>query len=522
MEDNTFMSIIGIGCIILFSLIILILCYIISNAETNKSILGFGLSNRSFSTFQATCALISTWVCGGYFFGTRENIVSSDKGFIWTQLPWAYAISFILDSILFCELLYETDAITVFDPIFRKFGSIFGTIISIPSLFVDLLWTAISFSILKNYLSILLGFQFSGMTILVGVCVAVIAIMYGMTSQKSIGFICFLVMFILSLVITISYSSKTSLATIRDNQEEWLGTFEIQNIGEWLDQLICMILGGSCLSTFYQHFLSCRSFKEGYATILLSCFGILFFGILACILAIILSTRNWSSVEGVGTLNGKEGVIFCYSIEALDLAAYFKPLYILFIVALSFGALFGSIFSFSTVIAVNIYKEFFKKQVNDTEVLMVWKIGIVCSTIIALILSFFIESLPSLFILMTESLFIIVFPQLLLTLWFPRGVNIYGAIMGFITTVFMRFSIGIEEIGIEAWWSVPYGFPYSFVIVLIEMCVEICISKLFYFFVEEKNCSFLDILNVFSAPVPHTPSNRRMHSRSHSLKIIDV
>ena len=178
MEDNTFMSIIGIGCIILFSLIILILCYIISNAETNKSILGFGLSNRSFSTFQATCALISTWVCGGYFFGTMENIVSSDKGFIWTQLPWAYAISFILNSILFCELLYETEAITVFDPIFRKFGSIFGTIISIPSLFVDLLWTAISFSILKNYLSILLGFQFSGMTILVGVCVAVIAIMY--------------------------------------------------------------------------------------------------------------------------------------------------------------------------------------------------------------------------------------------------------------------------------------------------------------------------------------------------------
>ena len=522
MEDNTFMSIIGIGCIILFSLIILILCYLTSNAETNKSILGYGLSNRSFSTFQATCALVSSWVCGGYFFGTMESIVSSDKGFIWTQLPWAYAISFILNSILFCELLYETEAITVFDPIFRKFGSIFGTIISIPSLLVDLLWTAISFSILKNYLSILLGFKFSGMTIFIGVCVAVIAIMYGMTSQKSIGFICFLVMFILSLVITISISSKTDLATIRSNREKWFGTLEIQYIGEWLDQLICMILGGSCWSTFYQHFLSCRSFNAGYATSLLSCFGTLFFGILACILAIVYTTKDWSSIEGTGTLDGKEGVIFCYSIQVFDLPSFFKPLYILFIVAISFGSLFGSIFSFSTVMAVNIYKELFKKQANDSEVLIVWKISIGCVTMIAMVLSFFIESLPSPFILITECLFIIVFPQLLLTLWLPQGVNIYGAIMGLIAAVLMRWSIGIEEIGIAAWWNMPYGFPYRFVIVLIEMIVEISVSKLFYYFIEEKNCSFLDVLNVFSAPVSHTPSNRRMRSRSHSLKIIDV
>lgn len=436
--------------------------------------------------------MISTWICTGYLFGSAESVVTPGRGLLWTQAPWAFSISFIVNSFLFCEQLREKDMITFLDPLTEKFGGSITPFLYIASLVGDITWIGMLVHCLGLFVAILVGADRTVAVSYVCICCILVSVVRGMFSLKYAGVAEFIVMLVSVIVAFPFIATSNSVGSLLAHRDLWLGTIDSGEWGDWLDETLLIVFGGTCWQVYFQQMLSCNSIEASRTMSLLSSIGTFFFGLLACLMGMFASTVDWTTIPAVGSLDQKEGNVMCYVLK------YFLPtlphaLSIAGIVATIMGSFSGAIHSSATVFVLNVYREF-RPQASDQECVFTLRLFIVLVAVAGVGASRYMGSVYRSWVFTSELMFLFVFPQLLLAIWFSKHVNVYGAIAAFVVGVALR--LGVSWVREAAWW--PRFLPFRTMVVVVEIGVEVAVSWVLWYLIARKDYSCLDCLHAFT------------------------
>ena len=486
--------VIGYGALFITPLLFMILGFIHSQGKGRQSVDSFALADRTFTWLTGSLVMISTWICTGYMFGSAESVVTPGRGLVWTQAPWAFSISFIVNSFLFCEQLRAKDMITFLDPLTEKFGCFITPFLYIASLVGDITWIAMLVHCLGIFVAIVVG---ANRVIAVGyvcLCCILIATVRGMFSLKYAGVAEFIVMFV-SVLITFPFIRWNScVGSLFSHRDQWLGTVKSGEWGEWLDGSFLIIFGGTCWQVYFQQMLSCKTIEASHTMSLLSGAGTFFFGLFACLAGMLASTVDWTAFPAVGSLYQKEGNVMCYVLKYF-LPVFPRALSIAGIIATIMGSFSGAIHSSATVFVLNIYREL-RPRASDKECVIVLRVFIVVVAVLGVGASRFMTSVYGSWVFTSELMFIFVFPQLLLVIWLSKYVNVYGALAAFVVGATLHFGIGVELAQEAGWW--PNWLPFRTMVVVVEMGVEVVVSSIFWYLIVRRDYTGIDCLHAFT------------------------
>ena len=245
-DSITVSTVVGYGALFVTPLIFIFLGFIKSQGKGRQTVDSFALADRSFTWLTGSLVMISTWICTGYLFGSAESVVTPGRGLLWTQAPWAFSISFIVNSFLFCEQLREKDMITFLDPLTEKFGGSITPFLYIASLVGDITWIGMLVHCLGLFVAILVGADRTVAVSYVCICCILVSVVRGMFSLKYAGVAEFIVMLVSVIVAFPFIATSNSVGSLLAHRDLWLGTIDSGEWGDWLDETLLIVFGSRC------------------------------------------------------------------------------------------------------------------------------------------------------------------------------------------------------------------------------------------------------------------------------------
>lgn len=503
---------------ILFSLLMVLICLWSCRKGRMKTVDAFGLANRGLNGIEASMTMISIWVCGGYLFCSGESVVSSDRGLLWTQGPWAYSISFILAAYLFCDNFRSKGYLTLFDSFAETFGSWMAAFLYIPSLIGDLAWIAVSLSTLGQSFSILIGIEPSLSILLIVVVSLIIALTRGMLSIKSTGVIEMVVMAVGLLVSLFFICTSQYVGRITDSTNNWLGSISSTEWGDWIDTTLMLCLGGTSWQVYYQIVLSCKTVETAFSMSVCSGVGTLICGGIACYIAICASTVNWTTFEEIGTIKGNEREILSIALKYL-VPEPVSVISVLGITATILSSVAGAIFSSATAFSINVYKALLRPQARDSEVIGVWRLFMVLLGVICYILALSMEKTYDYWVFAVDFIYVLIFPQLFLCVRCSEYINTYGSVTTFLTGIFLRLGAGEDLLSIPCFIPYPHWLPYRTLSVVASLSLGLLLSYLSKYLIVTKNLAMFDFLHVYHPSSLSFRSSRRSSTSGTRLHV---
>ena len=468
-----------------------------TRGKVKRTVISYMLADRSLTGTVGTMVMISTWICTGYLFGSAESVVTSGRGLLWTQGPLGFSISFVMSSFLFCEQLREKDMITILDPMTEKFGVFITPLLYLPCLLGEVLWIGMLVHSLRCFVTIVLGFSSPLIVYYVIVCCIIVPAVGGLYSIKYSGLTEFAVIVLFLLVSVASLGSSPYVGDISAHRSSWLGTIEREEWGEWIDETLLIVFGGTCWQVYFQQMLSCRTIEASRVMSLFTGLGTFLIGLMACLFGVFASTIDWSQFGEIGSLAGNEENVVSYLVKYI-LPPLPRAISLAGIIATIMGSFSGAIHSSGSEFVLAIYKELIRRQASEREMLFVMRVFMVAISVAGVLLSLLMRSLYDYWVLTSDLIYVFVFPQLLLAIWLSKVVNTYGAFAAFFVTVLLRFGVGAQFVGVERVGVLPSWLPFRTLVVVVAMVVEVSVSVLFKFLIVRKGYSSLDCFEAFT------------------------
>nr|CAD7265800.1 unnamed protein product [Timema shepardi] len=350
------------------------------------------------------------------------------RGLAWCQVPVGYSLSLLLGCLLFIKPMREAEYVTMLDPFQVKYGPRVGALLFLPALLGDLFWVGAILNALGSSLTVILEINITT-SVIVSTIFAASYTMVGGLYSVSYTDVLQLVCIVLGLVISVPFAyyhpavKHDSLETV-----DWVGTLAPEDVGIWLDTLLLLIFGGIPWQSYFQRVLSIRSTRIAQMLSVVAMVGCMAMAVPAAFTGIIARGTDWEKVDGFNTnITTSEGEI------VLPLVLRFlTPSWVSFfglgaISAAVMSSADASILGSSAMFTRNVYK----LATSEREGIWVLRAALVTVSTLAACVALFIGSIYYLSYLCSDLVYVILFPQLLLVVHWPNGVNKYGSLTAY-------------------------------------------------------------------------------------------
>ncbi|XP_010764461.1 high affinity choline transporter 1-like isoform X2 [Notothenia coriiceps] len=232
-------------------------------------------------------------------------------------------------------------------------------------------------------------------------------------------------------------------------QAPWVGTVELDQAGKWFDDFMLLALGGLAYQAFYQRILSASSYTQAQVTCFASSGFCLVLGIPSILVGAVAASTDWNSTAyGLPTPyeRNQAGSILPIALQYLT-PPYISIIGIGAVAAAVMSSMDSALLSSASLFSSNIYKNILRKQASDSEMQWVIRISVVVVGLAGTGLTFLDSSVLVFWLVGVDMSYTIMFPQLVCVLFFKVS-NAYGALIGFMMGIILRFMSGEPLIGL--------------------------------------------------------------------------
>ncbi|KAL1459943.1 hypothetical protein WDU94_011888 [Cyamophila willieti] len=481
----------GLAGIIIFYTFVLAIGVWAGTKQKNNGEEEVMLAGRNVGLFVGVLTLTATWVGGGYINGTAEALFTT--GLAWCQVPIGYSMSLIVGAILFVKPMREANYITMLDPFQVKYGNRIGGLLFLPALCGDVFWIASVLASLGASLTVILEISnFWSVTIstVFAAAYTVAGGLYSVTYTDVLQLILIVIGLCLSFPFAVHNSEqylKSPNLTIFSPEVDWIGHVDSQDYGVWIESLLLLVFGGIPWQAYFQRVLSLRSTKSAYYLSVLSALFCILMAIPAGAFGIIARMVDWKSIPDYGKdFNTTES----NSVLPLVLREL-CPNWVAFfglgaVTAAVMSSADAGILSSSSMFTRNIYKLSFRPKASENELIWVLRIAIAVIASLACLIALTSSSIYYLSVLCSDIVYVILFPQLILVIYWDKGVNGYGCLSAYFIGLVLRILGGEPGIGLPQIIKYPgydvatqsQKFPFKTFAMLASGIIHVIVSTL--------------------------------------------
>ena len=503
-------DIVGVIALVCFYVIVIGVGIWAAKKQKADTAVELALAGRNFSGLMGIITMVATWVCGGYLYGTTQGVVTEGSGLAWTQAPWCYGVCFFIGGVLFCKKMREREYLTMFDPFSEKYKNWMVALLYLPACLGDIFWIGMALSTLGACLSVLLGVTPSVAIIISAICSCFLAFVGGMYSVAYTDVVQ-LVMMLVCLFICIPFVATSEyVGDATQTSDVWLGSISPDQVGPWVDSALLMCLGGIPWQVYFQRVLSSKTVKDARVMSIWSGIGAMVCAVPPALMGIYATTVDWSQFAEVGTLQGKESFALSYIIK------YLTPRVVSYlglggIAAATLSTADGAYLASATVFTINVYKPLFRPRASEKEITVVARITMIIICVLGTILALTSDSVYALWVLTSDLIYVMLFPQLLLTVYWPDQMNTYGSLVAYIVGAILRFGGGEATFNIPKFIPYPDCFPFRTVAVIVGIVLMFLVSALFKHMIVTKGRKGWDFFGDYSKKLPtSTPTSEKV------------
>lgn len=436
-----------------------------------RSIADLLIAGRAMPFWMATLTMAATWIDGGYLLGTAEGVFASIPS-AW-QGGVCFGLSLVLGGAIFARRMRRLEYVTLIDPFTARFGPAWSSVLALPALLGEVLWSAELLVAIGATLGVMLGINL--VTAIVVSCAVVTAytIWGGMWSIGYTDVVQFALIplglfvalpFALDAAggLTIAWDAYTSA---RPEAARLFPPVVVDNywtagrVMQWWDLAIMLVAGGIPWNCYFQRVQSCQtparaawhSVAAGVITIVMTVPPLLL-GLAA------FSFPHWSG-EAAAELQATPAMAL-----PLLLAQAVPPIVGILGLAAIVGAVTSSfsasIMSAGSMVGWNYGQQLLATDISERNLKRLVRASILVLSCLAVLLALRVQSVQQLWFFTSDLVFVLLFPQLIFAL-FDTKANRTGSIVAFLLSLVLRLGGG------EAIFAIPAFIPYDDIVAAI-------------------------------------------------------
>ncbi len=477
----------------LFYAVFLTLGIYVGRRATSGSVEGLLLANRRLPLVVGVATMTATWVGGGYIVGTAEAVFDSQRGLLWAQAPWCYAISLVLGGLFFARRMHEGKLTTLLDLFERRFGRRVAAVLYLPALCGELFWAAAILTALGSTTSTVLGLNLEA-SIVASAAVVITYTMAGglkaVAYTDALQLIC--ILFGLGFAL---YFASDGFSTLSQNWSDyqvafgdlakWRPPLSAFSTNErwgwrWLDFALLLILGGIPWQVYFQRVFACQTATQAMLLSILAGVGCMALAIPSILIGVIGADVDWAATSAGQT--PPPAMVLPFVLRYLT-PPFVATIGLAAIAAAVMSSVDSSLLSASSMFAWNVYRPLLNLSANDREITRVVRGSIIVLGLLATMMAIRIQSVYALWYMCAELVYVVLFPLLVVAL-FVRRVNGVGALTGAATGLLLRLGGGEPMIGLSPWLNYPWQsdagteFPFRTFSMVCGLLTTVAVSRL--------------------------------------------
>lgn len=455
---------------------------------------GLLLARRGMPLGITIFTMVATWVGGGYINGTAEEVYN--RGLVWTQAPWGYALSLVLGGLVFAGPIRRLGCVTMLDPFERRYGKKLAAWLFLPALIGEVFWSAAVLAALGTTFGVILDFDFTTAIVVSSVFAVGYTVVGGLWSVAYTDR-AQLILILIGLAISIpfaltragglervlaAYGEKFgSAASLLPPMAAWRGGAGWGNrIWLWLDTAGLLVLGGVAWQSYFQRVLAVKSDRTARWMSVWAGVGCAVIAVPAALVGAIGATADWSSVGGPPP---EPALVLPYVLKHLT-PPVVATAGLATIAAAVMSSVDSSILSGASMFVWNVYRPLVRPKSSDREIRLAVRLAVVAIGALATGLAIAADSVYVLWLLCSDLVYVVLFPQLVMVL-FSRHANARGAAAGAVVGLVLRLGGGEPLLGLPA--TLPYPmhdpeigilFPFRTFAMLMSLVTIWLVSRL--------------------------------------------
>ncbi|XP_065065906.1 high-affinity choline transporter 1-like isoform X2 [Rhopilema esculentum] len=356
----------------------------------------------------------------------------------------------------FAKIMRKRRYVTMLDPLQEKYGNWMGGVLYIPAFLGETMWSAAILGALGSTLSIIIDLEID-LAVILSAIIAIGYTFFGGLYSVAYTDVIQLICIFIGLWLTIPFAmSNPNVKSITSTKDEWLGTFDVERTGEWMDYAMHLVCGGLPWQVYFQRVLSAKKTSYAQGLSFFASFGAMFMAVPAVIIGAIAKSTDWQNIDmpaSMKTIDANNVTVIADTRIVLPVVLqYLTPTWVSIfgmgaISAAVMSSADSSILSASSMFAHNIYKLILRPKASERELIWVVRIGILGVGAVATTMALTIKSIYYLFVLCSDLVFVLLFPQLVSALYIPFS-NVYGSISAYIVGLFFRLGGGEQLISL--------------------------------------------------------------------------